>query len=212
MDSAGTCVKTERYRADLAVTSVTRKIAWQYPSIVSGTLPMGESSCASAKDTCFKYPVKFRSDGEPVASFGAWLARGTYNLSFDTWFNWQAAGWNHQTSRNNTEIMIWLAHPHIYDARHFLAVYRIDGIKFGMMSWMAPKDTHGRYVAFVALNAPARGRHAWKGLWFNPFWRHVERRGWLKPGEYLHSIDLGFELVSGGVGNNIHQYTLQHVR
>jgi UDP-sulfoquinovose synthase len=39
--------------------------------ISSGFVPTGEPTCASARDTCYRYPVRQEYDGTPVAAFGA---------------------------------------------------------------------------------------------------------------------------------------------
>jgi hypothetical protein len=209
-DSAGTCINAMRRRLDFAVTSIPDQISWQYPNIASG-YELGESSCASEDDTCFGYPVQERFDGHPEASVKAWLARGTYNFSFDTWFAPRKTQLSYQDRRGDTEVMVWLAAPGINDASHFVWYTRIDGIAFGVMTWETGGDQPHRYVAYVARYSHL-GSYNRSRVWLNPFFQDTINHGYLSPNAWLTSIDLGFELVRGGVGDNIHYYALQNVR
>jgi hypothetical protein len=207
-DSAGTCVDAEKNNLDFAVTKITKQIAWQYPNIGSG-YELGESSCASTRDTCYKYPVQVRNDGTPVASVKAWLAPGKYNLSFDAWFSRSSSDVSYQDRTGDTEVMIWLASPGINDSSHYEWHATIDGIRFGVMTWEAGQGSGHpwRYVAYVAPRT-ALGSLSVSGLWLNPIFRNVEAHGYLSSSEWLTAIDLGFELVSKGQGDNIHYYSL----
>jgi hypothetical protein len=209
-DSAGTCVDSERYHADFNVAKVTEDIGWQYPNVASGFTPEGEATCADPRrDTCFAYPVRQEDDGTPLASFGSWLAPGSYNESFDIWFSPVKSRHSFATRAGDTELMIWLAFPGIDDRSHFVAYATIDHKRFGIMTWIAGGDR--RYVAYLWLNAPRVGsgrRLDVSGLWLNPIFRNAESHGWLRSWEWLWSVDLGFELRWGGQGVNIHDYSL----
>jgi hypothetical protein len=213
-DSAGTCVRSEKYHPDFAVASVTRDVAWQYPDIASGFTPEGEATCADPKrDTCFAYPVRQEDDGMPEASFGSWLAPGSYNESFDIWFSPVKGRHSFATRAGDTELMVWLAYPGIDDRSHFVAYATIDHMRFGIMTWIAGGDR--RYVAYLWLGAPRVGsgrRLDVSGLWLNPIFRNAESHGWLRKSEFLWTVDLGFELNRGGVGDNIHDYSLSSVK
>ena len=211
-DSAGTCVKSEKNHLDFQVSAVTSQIGWQYPNISSG-YELGESSCASARDTCYRYPVEQRDDGMPVASVKAWLAPGRYNLSFDTWFSPSSKRLSYADRAGDTEVMIWLAHPGINESYAYDWHVIIDGQSWGVMTWETGEGSGHpwRYVAYVAPRT-ALGRLTAANLWLNPFWRNAEAHGYLSPSEWLTAIDLGFELVSGGQGDNISRYTLAGVQ
>lgn len=210
-DSAGTCVKPERHRLDFQITSVRRQLGWQYPNISSG-YELGESSCPSARDTCYRYPVQQRDDGMPVAAVRAWLAPGQYNLAFDTWFSPSSRRLSYADRAGDTEVMIWLAHPGINESYAYDWHVIIDGAEWGVMTWeTGTASGHPwRYVAYVAPRT-ALGQLSAR-LWLNPFWRDAEQHGYLSSREWLTAVDLGFELVSGGQGDNIHGYTLAGVR
>jgi hypothetical protein len=217
IDSAGTCVNATEYLTRFAVSRVLSDISWQFPAIISGYVPEGEATCASVqRDTCFGYPVQQRYDGAPLMSFKSWLAPGIYNESVDTWFSHTKSQHSVQNRSNDTEIMIWTAYPGIDDASRLGDYVTIDGMRFGIMSWEAQHSgTTWRYVAYLWLNAP-HVRHGRPlsigGLYLNPFFRNAESHGWLSSNEYLWAIDLGFELVGGGRGNNIHDYKLTGVK
>ena len=213
-DSAGTCVRSEKYHADFAIASITKDISWQYPDIASGYVPEGETTCANPKqDTCFTYPVQAERDGGPVASFGSWLASGSYNESLDIWFSPVKSRHSTRERAGDTEIMIWTAYPGIDDRSHFIAYVTIDHLRFGIMTWEAAHQW--RYVAYLWLNAPrvGHGRElSVRNLRLNPFFHNAEHNGWLSPSEWLWAIDLGFELRWGGTNDNIHGYSLTGVR
>lgn len=213
-DSAGTCVSAGRYDAGFAVTRVTKKIVSQYPNIASGYVPEGEPTCASSADTCFDFPVQQKNDGMPLASFDSWIS-GAYegNEAFDIWFSPTESRHSYATNAGDTELMIWTAWPGLSGFRGDLSDYTtIDGMRFGIMSWESG-GPH-RFVAYLWLNAPTTApghKLDISGLWLNPFFRNAESHGWLSPSDWLWSIDLGFEMKSGGVLNNIHDYSLQFV-
>ena len=175
-----------------------------------GFTPEGEATCADPRrDTCFAYPARQEDDGMPLASFGSWLAPGSYNESFDIWFSPVKGRHSFATRAGDTELMVWLAYPGINDRSHFVAYATIDHKRFGIMTWIAGGDR--RYVAYLWLNAPRVGsgrRLDVSGLWLNPIFRNAESHGWLRSWEWLWSVDLGFELRWGGQGVNIHDYSL----
>lgn len=209
-DSAGTCISAERSHLYFTVDKITRNIAWQYPNIASG-YEVG-NSCASVKDTCFKYPVEQRDDGTPVADVAAWIASGTQDLAFDIWFTPDASHTAYDQKTGDTEIMVWLAHPGINDRSHYIRYADIDGQRWGVMSWTA--ENQGQKWTYVAFLAPrdTGGRYERDDVWLNPFFRNAEEYGELRSDEYLISVDLGFEIVSGGTHDNIHQYSLTGVK
>jgi hypothetical protein len=213
-DSAATCVDSEKYEPDFAVSSVIRNQQWQYPNLASGYVPTGESTCASSKDTCFRYPVEAENDGAPEASVGTWISGGYQgNEAFDIWFSPNASRHSAATRAGDTELMIWTAYPGINDTSKFVAYATIDGKRFGIMSWVTGGGTW-RYVAYLWLNAPngSQGRQVnVSGLWLNPFFRNAESHGWLKPTEWLWAIDFGFEMNRNGKDNNVHAYSLTGV-
>jgi hypothetical protein len=213
IDTGGTCVDSERYHADFAVAKVSENIPWQYPALISGYVPEGEPTCASAHDTCYTYPVKVSQDGTPVASFGSWISAGySGNESFDIWFSPDKSRHSITDKAGDTELMIWTSYPGVNDTRRFVAYATIDHMRFGIMSWVGG-GPH-RYVAYLWLGADqTRKGHQvnMRDLWLNPFFRNAETRGWLNPGEWLWAVDLGFEMNSGGTHNNIHGYSLSKV-
>jgi len=214
VDSAGTCISSAEFHANFTITSV-KNMSYQMPVIASGYVPTGEATCASSRDTCYKYPVPQEYDGMPVDSFRAWLASGKYSLAFDTWFSPVASRHSYSDRAGDTEVMICLADPNRNYTSDFLFYTEIDGLRFGVMSWETTSDT--RYVAYVAVSGPGmnvgNGKTvSFRDIWLNPFWRNAESHGWLKKTEDLWAVDLGFELTDGGRLNNIHDDVLAGVR
>lgn len=208
-DSAGTCIAAMRHRLDFRVVS-NNGPAWNYPNISSG-YEQGDSSCASGKDTCYGYPVQEKNDGTPTASVGAWLAPGTYNLAFDIWFSPTKAARSYQNRTDDTEVMVWLRDPNIHQSCNYHV--RIDGVKWCVRDGWAGGGSGKpwRRVTFDAQNGKL-GKYSVSNLWLNPFFRNAEAHGMLSASEWLYAIDLGNELYSGGVGDNIHFYSLQGVK
>jgi hypothetical protein len=212
IDSKYTCVDSERYHGDFAVSNVLQNSDWQFPGLIAGYVPTGEPTCASSKDTCYKFPVQVAHDGAPMESFGSWISGGYQgNESLDIWFSPVASRHSIATRDGDTELMVWTAWPGIHD--QLMDYTWIDGKHFGIMTWQAGHDgASWRYVAYLWLNAPNgdKGRQVnVNGLWLNPFFRNAESHGWLKSSEYLWSIATGFEMNHGGTHNNIHDYDLE---
>jgi hypothetical protein len=202
-DQAYTCLKVERLRLDFQIMSVRYHGVWGYPNISSGW-EWNTYSCTGVSGACFHYPVQEKRDGMPKTSVETYDAPGTYNASYDIWFNKTDA---HPSQDNGTEIMIWLAHPGL--SRSFSRYVTIEGIRFGVMDWIADhNNTRWHYVAYVAL----RQRSSVYRLWLNPFFRAAIAHGELSANWWLTGIDFGFELMRGGAHNNVHYYSLTGVR
>jgi hypothetical protein len=202
---ASTCLTVERYHLDFQITKATIHGAWGFPNISSGW-EWGDYTCTGHKGVCFKYPVQEKKDGTPKTSVETWLAPGTYNAAYDIWFNKTDA---HPGQDNGTEVMIWLAHPGIDESGHYVRYVTIEGIRFGVMAWIADhNDTSWHYVAYVMQSQ----RSSVKNLWLNPLFRNAIANGELSSDWWLTSIDFGFELVRGGVHNNVHYYSLTGVK
>jgi hypothetical protein len=201
---AYTCLSVQRLRLDFQITKIDYHGAWGYPNISSGW-ESGINSCAGVSGTCFAYPVEEEHDGLPETSVQTALWPGTYNASYDIWFN-QTKG--HPVQDNGTEVMIWIAYPGIY--RSFNRYVTIEGIRFGVMDWIAynaQTRTHWHYVAYLALHQ----RSSVTNLWLNPFFREAIAHGELSPHWWLTGIDFGFELVRGGLHTDILGYSLKGV-
>jgi hypothetical protein len=208
-DSGGVCITSERHHLDFRITANAQTTAWSYPNINSG-YEQGDSSCASARDTCYAYPVRERDDGDPTASLRAWLAPGRYNLAFDVWFSPSSSALSYQDRADDTEIMIWLAQPGIVQACTYTT--RIEGTDWCVRAgWTGEGgDSPWERVTFEARRT-ALGALSVSGLRLNPFFENAIRAGMLTPGKWLYAIDLGNELYTGGVGSDISYYDLEDV-
>jgi hypothetical protein len=147
----------------------------------------------------YTYPVQYRRDGHARTSVSVRLVNsGTYNAAYDMWFSTyrQTNGQN-----NAAEVMIWLS------CRNNCIGWRpvtIEGVRFLETQWIAYHNgVHWHYTAFVARTH----RSYFNNLWLNPFF-HVAG---VNPNWYLTSIDFGFELVDGGYGLRVNNYSLTGV-
>ncbi|HEV3380743.1 MAG TPA: hypothetical protein VG142_07160 [Trebonia sp.] len=214
-DSAGSCIDPEEYHADFAVTKITKQIGWQFPNLSDGW-EMGESGCPSTADMkdglCSQLPVQWRDDGTPVASGQDYLARsGTYNDAFDIWLA-PVRGQTEYGGPNDTEVMIWLAHPGIDDESHYIRYANIGGQEWGVMSWETVSGTRRwRYVAYLAPRT-SYGTLTYHDLWINEFLRYTAGLGYLGSDYWLLAIDKGFEIVNSKGGMNISKYSLGDLR
>lgn len=203
---ARTCIKVEQHHLDFQITSLRIKHPWGYPNISSGW-ESNIDSCSGVNGACFRYPVQEKYDGMPVTSVATGLNPGVYNAAYDIWFNKTDA---HPSQDDGTEIMIWTAHPGI-DVWDIARQVTIDGIHWTVMTWTAHNSTAKKswhYVAYVAEHQ----RSSVFGLRLNPFFRDAIANRELSGNWWLTGIDFGFELVSGGLNNDVHFYKLTGVR
>lgn len=225
VDSAGTCISSEKYHAAFTITAVTRNLSYQMPGVSWGFVPTGEPTCASAKDTCPAAPVRQEYDGEPHATFGAWLAPGDYSLAFDTWFSPVESRHSYADRAGDTEVMVWLSEPGGDWPGSFRYYTEIDGMRFGVMAWYQPANKV-MYVAYVDQSGPGArrpdtatyGQHVgYSNVFLNPIWRDAIAHGWMSKTEWLWQVLLGFELrpavrAGDGKGDDVSNYSLAGVR
>lgn len=203
-DGAGdyTCLFNDGNAGFVISRSVTHDAWGSYPNVSQGW-QWGTSALHEPT-----YPVRVSADGMPVTSITTrqLTNRGyRYNTAYDIWFSKYAQ----RTGQDNgAEVMIWLTHPGV-GVWSVTARVRIEGVLFDVMSWRAfHNNTHWNYVAFVAVYP----RTSFRRLWLNPFFRYTERIKKLSSSWYLTSIDAGFELVNGGRGLAIENYSLTGVK
>jgi hypothetical protein len=205
-NQATTCIKVMRHHLDFQITKIAYHGAWGYPNISSGW-ESNRYSCTWVSGACSHYPVQEKHDGNPVTSVATYETPGTFNTSYDIWFNKTDA---HPLQDNGTEVMIWLQHPGIrlWNVSRYVV---IDGIHFAVMTWIAHNaktNTSWYYVAYVAQHQTG----ARYGMHLNPIFADAIRHGELSPNWWLTGIDFGWELVHGGLHNNVHYYSLTGVR
>lgn len=194
-----TCITAEHYHVDFAITAARGRGFHAYPNVSSGW-ESGRYTCTGHRGSCFDYPVQVKHDGNPVTSMAGWLAPGHYDFSYDIWLNRTDA---HPLQDNGAEIMIWLAHPGIREAVQRKVV--IDGIPWYVTSWVAHRNGKTwRLLIYYAVHQ----RSSVHGLRLNDFFHEAERHGEMSANYWLTGIDAGFELVSGGLHNNIHSFSL----
>jgi Glycosyl hydrolase family 12 len=195
-----TCVVAELHHLDFRISSAGNSYGFDaYPNISSGWED-NKYTCTGHAGQCFTYPVRADHDGDPVTSIAGWLAPGSYDFSYDIWFNKTDA---HPLQDNGTELMIWLAHPGIPEGVD--RAVTIDGIKWDVTTWITnhPGEPHWRLLIYYAVHPRSSA-----ALRLNNFFTDAERHAELSSSEWLTAIDAGFELAHGGVGDNIHQYSL----
>jgi hypothetical protein len=121
----------------------------------------------------------------------------------DWWFDRTRPGrsLNHP---DGAEIMVWLAWRRLPMRGGY--VVRLDGHSWYVEHWLAHADhTHWQYIQLRWL-----GTHRHPSLRLNmlPVLRYFERRGWLRARWYASSLDAGFEVIHGGVGDRILKYVV----
>ncbi len=194
-----TCITAEHYHLRFAVSKARGHGFYAYPNISSGW-ESGRYTCTGHRGACFDYPVEVKNDGNPVTSMAGWLAPGDYDFSYDIWTNRTDA---HPVQDNGTEVMIWLAHPGVREG--VVREVRIDGIDWYVTTWRAHRNGgKWRLLIYYAVHQ----RSSVHGLRLNDFFHEAERHGEMSSSYWLTGIDAGFELVSGGLHDNIHNFSL----
>jgi Glycosyl hydrolase family 12 len=202
-DGAGdsTCLFNDGNAGFIITRSVTHDAWGSYPDVSQGW-QWGVSAAHAPV-----YPVQVRDAGMPVTSiYTRQTYRGIYNTAYDIWFSKTAQ----RTGQDNgAEVMIWLTHPGVSLFGGEWPVVRIEGVRFYLMQWRAfHNNTYWNYMAFVAVSP----RSYFRNLWLDPFFRYAEHIGKLSKNWWLTSIDAGFELVSGGRGLAVENYSLTGVK
>lgn len=199
---SGTCILAEHYHLDFRISTDTGYGFHAYPNISSGW-ESNRYTCTGHHGACFTYPVQVADDGSPVTSMAGWLAPGRYDFSWDIWTNRTDA---HPAQDDGTEIMIWLAHPGIWETPD--RTVTIDGIAWDVTTWLCHRNgATWRLLIYYA----AQPRSSAYGLQLNRFFADAETHGEMSANYWLTGIDAGFELVSGGTADNIHYYSLTGV-
>jgi hypothetical protein len=122
----------------------------------------------------------------------------------DWWFDRARPG-RSRSHPNGAEIMVWLAWRDVPMRDGHYAT--IDGQPWYVEHWIAYADhTHWQYIQLRWL-----GPHQHPSVQLNMLRiiHYVERLGWLRPSWYPSSLDAGFEIVNGGVGNRIVKYSVR---
>jgi hypothetical protein len=194
-----TCLSTTAGHLGFTITKDTGTSFHAYPNISSGW-ESGRYTCTGHTTPCYKYPVQVSHDGAPTVSLAGTLHPGTYNMSLDIWTNKTDA---HPFYSNGTEIMIWLAHPGL--KLHNIRWVWIDHATWGTDVWTVHRaGTSWRLLIYFRAHPVTSAT----GLRLNDFFHNAEYHGYMRSWYWLTAIDAGFELVSGGVWNNIHYYSL----
>jgi hypothetical protein len=125
------------------------------------------------------------------------------NDSTDWWFDRTRPGrsLNHP---NGAEVMIWLAWRQIPMRSGYVA--RLGRQFWYVEHWRAYADH--TYWEYIQLRWLGRHRHPSIRVNMVGILHYIERRGWLRPSWYPSSLDAGFEVVHGGVGDRIIKYSV----
>ena len=222
-DSAGSCIEVpSKTRAAMTVTTAPEN--GSFPYIGSG-YQLGLSGCPSAYDVkhglCLRYPDRVGGNWDPVASVKAWDAPGyAGNLAFDMWFSAKPGNTSFQgrcstvLDKADTEVMVWLAHPGDIAVPDTGRQYQtwIGGRRWKVDEWETSNHCPpGQGWRLVLIMAPrlTDGTVSVHNMKLNLFWKYAAAHGWLRDDEWLDSVDLGWEMRSGGKGNTIEGYSLR---
>jgi hypothetical protein len=125
------------------------------------------------------------------------------NDATDWWFDRTRPG-RSLGHPNGAEIMVWLAWREV--PARFGYVVRLGGQPFYVEHWLAYADnTHWEYIQFRWIGAH---RHPSARLNMLALIHYSERLGWLRSSWYPSSLDAGFEIIHGGVGSRIINYSV----
>lgn len=193
--TAYTCFTSQG--ASFTLTRVLPYANWGYPNISTGW-SWGRNPCLHHSGACYGFPVTARTAAHVTMSVITHLSAGEYNSAYDIWFSKTDA---HPDQPDGTELMIWLAHPGL-DPHATRAAY-IDHVRYHVMSWITfHNGVHWRYVAYIS---DARRDH---GTWrLGPLVNDAIRNGYLKSSYWMTSVSFGFEIIHGGVGNQVNSFT-----
>jgi hypothetical protein len=125
------------------------------------------------------------------------------NDATDWWFDRHRAG-RSRSHPNGAEIMVWLAWRRVPMFGGFEV--NLDHQRWYLEHWVAYADhTHWQYVQLRWL-----GSHRNPSVQLNMLgiMRYIEHLGLLGRNWYPSSLDAGFELVHGGVGDRIIKYSV----
>jgi hypothetical protein len=148
-------------------------------------------------------PGDFRGD----SGFDIWLTANPAHTSYD-----ELA----RQGGSTTEVMIWLNHPGLSVQSPSLLYYpvTIDGKRWRVQIALASQGHRSashpdgwNVVDFIAPKV-ANGYTTDIGLTLNGFLTYAISHGWLKPHDYLMSVNQGFEFTSGGAGAAVKGYSL----
>jgi hypothetical protein len=126
------------------------------------------------------------------------------NDSTDWWFDRGRPGrsLNHP---NGAEVMVWLAWRGVgMGSGYYL---RLAGQTWYVEHWLAAyRHLHWQYIQLRWISP-----HSQPSVRLNmlPVLRYLERVGWLRPSWYPSSLDAGFEIVHGGIGDRILKYQVR---
>lgn len=140
-------------------------------------------------------PARLRALGRPQSTWRtSQHARGSWDASYDIWFGRRPITTGQATGG---ELMIWLdSHARPAPRRQARIVWA-DHARWYLDSWIT---THGgRHWRLIQFR---RVRPAWQvtRLDLTAFFRHLEKRKWIRPWYWLLNIEAGFEIWRGGTG------------
>jgi hypothetical protein len=125
------------------------------------------------------------------------------NDATDWWFDRGRPG-RSLSHPDGAEIMVWLAWRDVPMRGGF--VVRLDGQRFYVEHWLT--SGHGASWQYIQLRWLGWHKHPSARLNMLTVLRYIEHVGWLRPSWYPSSLDAGFEIVHGGVGDRILRYAV----
>jgi len=169
-----------------------------YPNVMYGNNPWLPA-------TSPEFPVRIDEIDCLEAEFEvAQEGSGKGNLAFDLWVTSNATA---QPSDITHEIMIWLSHEGIQTAGSRVDTIEIDGheVELFRKENHSPSDEYAwTYLAFVYQSELAEG-----SISFDEIFRYLVEKNYVASDEYLASIHLGNEIVSGYGQTLIQDYEIR---
>lgn len=193
-----------------------------YPNISSG-YQLGQYDCPEMtnKSMCPTYPVPFVKDGYPTLTISEYsVTNYDGNLSSDEWLMPSATDTDYASRcalpgvPSAVEVMIWYVHHNDIAIPDTAGQYstRIDGRRWKVYMWRTGSGCPaGEGWRLVIIMAPRlnNGNLVVRHVHLNKFYSYVMHRGWVSKSYYLTAQNVGWEMLSGGVGNRIINVTLK---
>lgn len=154
-----------------------------YPEVIFGVPPMGAYT-ANPGDKAAVFPVKVSDLVSLKADYDVTFEGNVsgFNVAYDIWLTSKPNG---DRSTITNEIMVWVHKGDVPMEAKEIGTYKAGDVTYTIYN-------QGKYTAFVADRDVPKGE-----LDITAMISHLKKLGIVKDSEYLASIELGAEVVSG---------------
>ncbi|HEQ72182.1 MAG TPA: hypothetical protein ENN69_06815 [Spirochaetia bacterium] len=163
-----------------------------YPEIIYGFKPWASRSTNDA------LPIRVNNIGDITVAYDITsTATHDYNLSFDIWVTKE----QRPTPQNIThEVMIWLDQKDLLPVGELVETVTLGGEEYDFYAGNVSQGTW-QYLAFVKKTPEYKGDTK-----INLFFDYLVKKNYVKPEQYLASIEFGNEVVAGSARTTFQNY------